>query len=551
MFKLEKRKFVIVGILSLLLTFLQVAGWQISMDYGSSVHQSAFFQNIGVLEPWQCIIWGIIEFIAFFIFFYFLFSKLEKRHIDTDIITPTSSSGNKTIRSLLTWPLVFLALYGIWLFFLWGCYPGYYNYDTGNQLVQVLYDEVPYNAHHPLLHTLFSGSLITLGYRIDSSSLALGVFICNVVQMFICSSCLTYSLYFIYKRTQNRILTGIAFLYYALNPTLVMFAMSPTKDVLCYSFLLVAFILLFELIEKLNKNSSIPIIHWLSLGGFLALSCLMRKNNVYAIVVFIIFSVVLIKKARIAQILLYLCVLALYLLVDKSLLHALNAIPGSVNEALCVPYQQIARLYVEEGPEAFTPLELEQLTAIINPPENLICYDPTMADYVKANFNPGLETLMNNKKTYLQFWIKKGLQYPDIYIDSILYNTYQAWYPGTINVIHRGIRYFDITGWQYEYGTPNLPILFAFHENISQCSFAKYPVIRLLFSTGSMMWISIITCFYGIWCKDKRIILPLLLVLLVCGTLFLGPVADVRYFLILFYLMPVCIGFLLGRKKQV
>lgn len=548
MFKLEKRKAVIIGILSLLLTFLQIAGWQISMDYGSSVHQSDFFQKIGPLEPWQCIVWGILEFTFFCLFFYFLFSKLEKRQNVVELPQFSRKADTKTFLGILTWPLIFLVLYGIWLFLLWGCFPGYYNYDTGNQLVQVLYDEVPYNAHHPLLHTLFSGGLITLGYRIDSTNLVLGVFIVNAVQMFISALCFTYSLRFIYRHTGNRILTLTAFIFYALCPTIVMFGMCPTKDVLCYSFLLVAVLLMYELIEKMNRNIPISIRHWISLGGFLTLSCLMRKNNVYALIVFAVISVIMLRKKRILQVLMYLCILALYLLIDKSLLYALDAIPGSVNEALCVPYQQIARLYTEKGEEAFTTEELELLSAIV-PPENLQIYDPAMADEIKANFNPGLETLMNNKGTYLKLWIKKGLEYPGVYIDSILYNTHQAWYPGSFNVIRRGVRYFDISGWQDDFGAPNIPKLYEFHQDISKCSFIKYPLIRLLFSTGAMMWLTIITWFYGIWKKDKCIIAPLLLVLLVCGTIFLGPIADVRYFLILFYMLPVCMGLLFGPRK--
>lgn len=543
MVKLEKRKIVITCVLSLLLTLMQIAGWQISVDYGSSVHQLAFFQNIGILETWQCLLWGILEWFLLSVFFYFLFTRLEKR----GQTAATDCDAAETVPSVTIprffWPVSFLALFAIWMIFLWGCYPGYYNYDAGNQLPQVMYEEVPYNAHHPLLHTLICGGIITLGYRITGTDLTFGVFLYNFSQMIICAACLSYSLRYIYKCTCNRILTVLSFCFYALCPPVVMFAMSTTKDVICYSFLLAAVIRLLEIFKELEAGNRVKISNWLILGGLLTLSCLFRKNNIFALLIFAVFTLVFINRERKKQIWLYIGVIVVYFFIDKALLLGFNAIPGSVNEALCVPYQQIARLYTEKGKDAFTEEEYELLCEIVDP-EALYCYDPVMADYTKATFNPGLETLKENVVDYFLLWLKKGFQYPQVYIESFLYNTYQAWYPGTIIMERIRDRYFDITGWQDEYAAPHWQGLYDFYESFHYSSYAKYPVIRLLFSNGSMFWLCVITWFYGIWKKDKHVIAVLLLVLLVCATIFCGPVMDVRYFLILFYLAPLCLGLL-------
>lgn len=537
---LEKRKVIVSTVLSLVITFLHVAGWQISMDYGSSVHQSEFFQNIGVLETWQCLVWGMIEWVVLNVLFYRMFTVLEIR-------AERSVKERGEIKYL--WIYVFVVLLAIWYFFLWGCYPGYYNYDTGNQLIQVLYDEVPYNAHHPLLHTLFSGGLITLGYRIDSTDLVLGVFLDNAVQMFLLAICLTYSLRYVYRRTYNMVLTVASFCFYAFCPPIVMFALSPTKDVLCYGVLLVAIIRLRELYGKIGEGQSPAFKDWLCSGGLLALSSLIRKNIIYAVVVFALCSLLMVKKERKKQSVMFLCTILLCYSVDKTLMFALEAIPGSVNEALCAPYQAMARLCNEKGEEAFTEEEYALLSAIV-PPESLSYYDPVMADGVKANFNPGLETLLENKGDYIKLWVKKGIEYPDVFLESILYNTYQAWYPGTMIMDHSGVRYFDVTDWDDEYAKPNWQGLYDYYKDVRWGEYAKYPVVRLLFAIGTMFWITIITWFYSIWRKDKTAILALLLVLLVCGTNFLGPVSDVRYYLILFYVVPVCLGLMLERKLK-
>ena len=48
----------------------------------------------------------------------------------------------------------------------------------------------------------------------------------------------------------------------------------------------------------------------------------------------------------------------------------------------------------------------------------------------------------------------------------------------------------------------------------------------------------------------KKIVTALLLVLLVCVTCMFGPVSDLRYYLILFYLFPVEIALLFQPRGE-
>ncbi len=541
---LKGKKAIVIGCLSLLLAFLQIAGWQLSMSYGSSVHTSDFLQKIGVLEPWQCIVFGVLIFAFFFVAFGFLFAWLEKR----------SETCEKTTAKELTPKKVFFLSLGmfavVWMMILLACYPGYCNYDFGSQLSQVLYDDVPYNAHFPLLHTLFMGNLIKLGYTIYPTDISLGVFIYNAVQMLLCALALSYSLQFIYKKTKSVLVVLFSLMFYVFSPTIIMFAMSTTKDALCLAFLLVGVVRLWENLDAVENGEPVGWIPWMMVGLALALSCLTRKNVVYAVAIFAVISVLLIKHSRKKQILMYIGVLALYFMVDKGLLYGLNAIPDSPNEALCVPYQQMARLYTTEGEEAFTEKEYELLTGAISSPGNLFCYDPVMADPVKANFNPGLVNVLSNRKEYLFFWMKKGLEYPDVYIDSLLYNTYQAWYPGTLCVDARGSRYFETGVRAYENAEIPWQGLYNFYYDISQGEYAKIPLIRLLFSTGAMFWVAIVTFFFGIYKKDRNMIACTALAILVACSNMVGPISLVRYYLILFYLMPVCVAALLQKNRK-
>ena len=132
-------------------------------------------------------------------------------------------------------------------------------------------------------------------------------------------------------------------------------------------------------------------------------------------------------------------------------------------------------------------------------------------------------------------------------------NTYQAWYPWTVvtdSVNPPEIYYFDT---EMQGGTVRFSKnekLLAFYKGIAErCSYRRLPVIRLFFSTGAMLWIVLTLLFYGIYRKDGRMVWPMLLLLAYCATSMLGPVALVRYYLVLFYALPFCIMLLCVKRE--
>ncbi len=535
--KIDLRKVGLVGVIAFMLALMQVSGWQRSMKYGTSVH-SGLFQKIGILEGWQCVLAGGLAWAVYGILLYAAFSFLESRSIRVG-----NCSGEEPRHLWLVCSGLLLVIYAVYLI---GCYPGFYNYDGGAQLVQVMYAEVPYNTHHPLLHTLIVGGIITLGYHLYSADLTFGVFLYCFFQICVCAVGFGYSVRFVCRYARTKILAVLTFVFYAICPPIVMFSISTTKDTLCGVALLAAVLKLYEIYRMNREKPVIPKREWIAAAVLLTLSCLLRNNIVYAVMAMAVLSAVFKKRAVKRQWCLFVSVIVLYGMINGGLMKALDATPGSVTEALSVPFQQFARLYVEKGESAFSREEQELLYAAIEP-SMLETYDPMIADSIKYAFWRHLGALTENKWEYLSFWARKGIQYPRIYLDSFLDNTYQAWYPGTLLKDKKGYRYFDITDWQEEYGTPYFPWLYDFYRSIYlDASYRRYPVIRLFFSIGAMLWAALITWFYGLWKKDGTICWTLLLVLLVCFTFFGGPVSDLRYYLILFYLFPVCLAFLLS-----
>lgn len=530
------REHIIAVLLALILTIMQISGWQFSMKYGSSIHHSQFFQNIGVLTTNRCIIVGIVEWAALSLLIYWGFGRLST----------LKSRHDSPVEVKHLWMYATIGLYLVYVLCLLGCYPGFYCYDIGNQLPQIMYPEVGYNAHHPLLHTIIGGGLITIGYRIYSVDLTFGVFLYNLFQMGICALSFGYAVRFVFKVSQRRILTVLSFLFYALCPPVVIFAMTTTKDVACYAVLLAACITQYEIYKRLSEGKEVSRAQWIRSGCLLCLACLLRKNIVYAAVAFMIFGIFLYRKHYRKLFLFFVCTLAAYTIIGNGMIMVLKAEKSSAAEALSVPFQQLARLYAEKGEEAFPGEDLELLYNAINP-ELLPLYDPMIADPIKTSFWYNLDTIMANKGDYISLWLRKGLEYPSIYIASFAENTYQTWYPWTELMDTHNYRYFDISDWIVEYCRPMCRPLYDFYVSVTEGSYRDYPFIRLLFSTGTMFWTSLIALFYAIWCKNKPAAAALLLEMLVCASSMCGPVSDLRYHLILFYMFPVSLGFMINR----
>ena len=538
--KEKYRGWIITGIPGGLLAFMSVYGWQSSMKYDTFLLQAEIWRKIGSLSRAGCVLAFAVLFLLFTFLLHFGYQKLGDRR--------KAERPEFTRKSWQQWLLAGGILYGCYLILLICCYPGFYNYDIGNQLPQIMYPEVPFTAHHPLLHTIVGGGIITLGYHLRSADLTFGVFLYNVVQMAICASCFSYAVVYMYRRTGSRILAVLSELFYILCPPVVMFAMSTTKDVTCYAFLLAAVLKVCEIYADLNAQREPALRQWITTGILLCLACLLRNNIVYALPFAAAFALILVSYRRKQQILFWIVMILAPFVLNKGMMNAVDAAPGSVAEALSVPFQQIARVYVDKGEAAFTREELDYLYTCIEPGD-FEMYDPIIADEIKTAFWRHLDVIMADKGKAIKFWLKKGLQYPGCYIESFLDNTYQAWYPLTSLHDRKNNRYFNVTGWNDEYASPKVPQVYNFYVAMANDSYVKWPVLRLFCVTGTMFTMLLVSLFYAWWQKDKPAGISLFMTLLVVGTCMCGPVSDIRYYLILFELFPVLVGYLNGKGK--
>jgi len=144
----------------------------------------------------------------------------------------------------------------------------------------------------------------------------------------------------------------------------------------------------------------------------------------------------------------------------------------------------------------------------------------------------------------VSLWLKKGMEHPLTYVNSFLVGTVDFWYPFAV-----------VDGYQEPYGKSSffdyrvsepgeevvfLPFLHNYYERLShRTEVQKIPGLFLLISPGWYLMLfllmGIYTCRQGMW-KRSLILLPILVNM---ATVLLGPIALVRYVLILYFVVPL------------
>lgn len=157
--------------------------------------------------------------------------------------------------------IAFFILLVCWTPALIAGFPGYFTYDSGLGWLEQWgqYSTGNLNAHHPVLHTLFVGSLISVGQALFDSFNA-GVLLAVFVQALLVSFLLSFSLYQLLNLGMGKKGLVASTVYLALNPIIQLFAFCTTKDVLFSAFVVVYVVLLFRLVHEKDKSNTARVI---------------------------------------------------------------------------------------------------------------------------------------------------------------------------------------------------------------------------------------------------------------------------------------------------
>ena len=420
-------------------------------------------------------------------------------------------------------------------------FPGAFNYDAYDEWRQVA--DGALTSHHPVIHVLWVGSLLE-GFHGLTGSYNSGIAVCTCMQMLILAWVFARTLRFLKEFQVPDIFCYIALLFYGLSPVIQLFAVSTTKDVLFTAAQLLFLLSLIRLCCR--REAFFQSRGQMALFGISAFcAMILRNNGLYIVTVTLVIAAFCCGKYRkkFLPILLFICIA--YGIYTGPVYHMLHVTPGGIEEMLSVPLQQMARVYKYDR-DSLEEEDLELLYQVV-PQEYLDRYRATVSDFVKKGFQR--EAFTENKKEFVALWCKWGMEHPLTYINSFLINTVDFWYPGAVVDGYRHAdgrsSYFD-----YQVDEPGqeivlLPRLHDYYEGISHDgSRQKAPLAFLVLSPGWYLVMTMVIFGY-LWSRRRNgLMLAGVMLLLTMLTVLPGPMALVRYVLILYYAFPVLLALL-------
>lgn len=446
----------------------------------------------------------------------------------------------------------------VWL----AVWPGFFCYDAETEAYMVM--TYKFSQHHPLIHELLLGETLRLGNRIFGSFNG-GIALYLGVQLIVVALCFSYILTTFRRMNVPKAVCNIGWAFLALFPTVAMFALCSSKDVLFTVGVVTLSVISLEISKGIYEKNMYVIF---SIGTLLLL--FFRKNGLYAYPFFLLFLLVWVIKEKDVKlrkflknmIILGILLTIFFILTSGILAAALHAEKDEEREKLCVPMQQLARVYTEK-PEVWSEDEKEILFSLF-PEVILQRYNPKLADDIKFNFLE--DNYKSDKKKYNKFWWDTFKKCPDIYVNSFLANTYGYWYPNTVLSGYEGYKivdryygescYFEFVTEMPGVRQSFIPWLERFYEMISlEVSFQKIPIVSWLFSIGFWMWAYAFLILYLIQSKakdSKKMLLAFVIPFILLLINLLGPIALVRYVLFYFFGIPIFLSswFICNKKYE-
>ena len=335
-------------------------------------------------------------------------------------------------------------------------------------------------------------------------------------------------------------------IFFSIVPIFPILAVSMTKDILFTAAFIASFVKILELNE--NGFQSYRIWDWAEILVFFVLTAMLRNNGQYA--VFAVLAAFFVKSLFNRKNIKYAYVLAvttvLLISVSNNVLMAVTkAVPGTKNQMLSLPYQQLSRVYKYDH-AVFSKEDEASVKRLIPKAGH---YNEHRSDAVM--WSATVFNSRENQKLFARIYFEYLLKKPLRYVEAFLINTSGFWYLDDISSsqmygkLPHGIRDdfglflmdtkpgFGVTHESKLQWLDDL-IKALFHEN----KYQNFPVIASIFNMGTYFWLLVLSVFYCVQVKNNRAVVPLVFVLAYTATLFAGPCALFRYALSFIVCIP-------------
>ncbi len=506
-------------------------------------------------KPLICLVLYILFTVILFIFIRFLFKKLDNYSGFKD--TSKFNFINKIINVLDNKPFLisFCVIILSWIIYIIAFYPILMAPDPSNQVLQFFGIDNPYSHisilldenmiitnHHPILHTLMLGVCVKLGLLFNNVNL--GLFIYTIIQTVILAGTFSYTIKFMKEININKKFRLIIMLIYALVPIFPFYAITPVKDVIFGSLIILYVIMIYRYVNNYSKFSIIKSLI------LLILLILFRNNGFHVIILSLPLLLFLKYKNRWKLFVVFSITLCFYFSYNKVLLPYFKVTPSSPREMLSIPFQQTARYVLKYGNEV-TDKEKEIIDKILIYETLAERYDPEISDPVKNKFNKYSDD--KDLNSYFKVWFEQFTKHPVVYLEATLHNTYGYYYPFKTSwvIYSKYKKTLKNNGFDYHFNDMKSlrKSLVAYGS-----AFPYIPVVGLIANIGFNTWLILFMISYLFYKKKYKeiiIFMPSIVLLLVCIA---SPVnVYFRYALPNVFAAPVIIGMFYDiiRRKEV
>ena len=427
-------------------------------------------------------------------------------------------------------------------------YDGYYQLNMGMDVDNPAMGVSGINNHHPWVLSMAYGLVFRVG-RVVSDNF--GVFLIVALSFLLEAVCYATVCSKIRKWVPGRAANVCALLFFAVVPVFGAFAQDVFKDSIYTALVALFFALYVDLCVSWRRGERVarPLPTFALLFVVELAVCLTRNNGVYLVVpADVLLLLFLMGRQKAWALVLTLLVGLSYWCVENPVADAVGVEPGSVKEALSIPFQQTAR-YVSEYPDEVTEEEREAIDAVLEYDELAEVYDPETVDPVKRTYHA--ETTEEVMDYLTEAWLPMMLRHPAVYLQALLNDSYGYWYPFSFSET-KSVYHFYIQGEPVATGEFDIHYLFGEGVRNKVSAYAEawvhIPGLAQLVNPGTYAWVLI--AMGGYLCRRKRYrdLLVLAAPALSLAVCIASPVNGyVRYALPLMACAPVIVAWCAGR----
>lgn len=438
--------------------------------------------------------------------------------------------------------------------------PAILNYDGPSQIIAYIVASERMTTQQPIISTLMMVSFFEFGVKVLGSS-TLGMMCFSLFQMCFMAGVFAYTVNFVWKETDNKVITTLVLIFYAIFPYNQLFPLMTTKDTMFAGFTLFFVVQLYQF-----PREKFGIKEYVLLSIFAVFMLLFRNNAAYALVVALPIIMIFLrdnKKKMFDIAIVFVIIFIVYQLCFDGLIIATDSVMQSDREKLSVISQAIARVSKQKKDE-LTEDEIYEINYYFEDIDRLIeVYDTNISDDTKRAIV--IKKYEENPKGFYKLFVSMVKKYPIICIDSFLDTIRGYWYifDNSFNQIFheespetKGC--LELTFYAVTDGTREnlvrdlneLPVLRKFYRSMfCQNNYTKIPVLYIVFQPAIYFYIALACLLYAIYKKDKNLVLPTIYLFLYFLTCFLGPGAIIRYMYANIVATPFILAMCKNNKK--